>query len=63
VERSKDGRTWEPVAKLKNSCEGPDSEWRMHSLGKAIDTHYLRIEILSNCGVPDLLTLRGLKLE
>jgi hypothetical protein len=63
VERSEDGKTWEPVAKLKNSCDGPDSEWRMHSLGQAIKAHYLRIEILSNCGVPDLLTLRGLKFE
>jgi len=63
VERSENGKTWEPIATWTNSCDAPDEEWRVHTLGKAIETRHLRFEILSNCGTADLLTLRGLKLE
>lgn len=62
LEHSKDGTTWKPLAKLKNSCDRPYDEWRVHPLGKAVEA-YVRVEILSNCGAPDIFTLRGVRFE
>jgi len=61
---SKDGNTWEKVALFENVCKStPIYEWHKVPLLESVDSQYVQIEILNNCGDPDLLTLKGLKIE
>ena len=62
VETSDNGFTWSPAGKIANACPSSDSAWAYYPLTTAITTQYLRLMILSNCGDPTLLSLRGVKL-
>jgi hypothetical protein len=53
--------TWKEVAAVENDCKAPAEIWREHRLGSAVRTGNIRLTILSNCGDPDLLTLRGVR--
>ena len=63
IEESPDGKKWQTVGNATAPC-GLDSEvWRTLPLAKTVSTSHVRLKILSNCGAPDLLTLRGVRLE
>jgi hypothetical protein len=63
IEESPDGMKWRAVGNATAPC-GLDSEvWRTLPLGKAVSASHIRLKILSNCGAPGLLTLRGVRLE
>ena len=63
VEVSDDTSTWKEVATVENDCNAPAENWRDHSLGNAVSTKNVRIKILSNCGAPTFLTLRGVRFK
>ncbi len=62
VEVSADGSSWSKITTIENACEGPENRWRTFPLGRSVETRWLRLLIRSNCGDPELLTFRGLKL-
>lgn len=61
---SDDGAEWTPFAPASDVCELDPARSR-HSVEASVPVQakFLRIEILSNCGDPDFLTLKGLKIE
>lgn len=63
LEISDDGNTWKEVAAMENDCNAPAENWRDHSIDSTVITKNVRIRILSNCGAPDLLTLRGVRFK
>ena len=63
VEISEAGAIWKEIYKIENACNGPTDIWRDHSLGQTVNTKYIRFTILSNCGNPDFLTLRGVRFK
>ncbi|MHB1606649.1 MAG: discoidin domain-containing protein [Leptospirales bacterium] len=61
---SNNGRFWIPIENFNNICKVNEKDgWHVLKFSHASKTRYLKIEILSNCGDPQLLTLRGLKFE
>lgn len=61
---SSNGRYWMPMENFNNLCEMSEKDgWHVLKFSHASKTRYLKIEIRSNCGDPQLLTLRGLKFE
>lgn len=64
---SLDGYNWHKVAEPSNLCKdigksnGWSPNWRLVNFDQEIKVKFLRIEILSNCGDPNLVTLRGLR--
>lgn len=64
VLKSNDGKKWVNIIEKSNICDENSGEgWHKIILEKQIDARYLKVEILSNCGDPHLLTLRGLKVK
>ncbi|PPK71575.1 F5/8 type C domain-containing protein [Methylobacter tundripaludum] len=64
VEVSSDGESWTSVAATDNACTSNASqEWRDIKFAKPVKMRYLKILIFSNCGDPEFLTLRGLRVE
>ena len=64
MEISDDGTDWTPIASENDLCAVSDPDgWRTVKTPKGIQARFLRIEIMSNCGDPDLLTLKGLSVE
>jgi hypothetical protein len=61
VESSADGKAWKAVVTIQNACNAVGDTWRIHDFGTTLKTRYVRFTVLSNCGDPDLLTLRGVK--
>jgi hypothetical protein len=61
---SDDGAEWTPFAFASDVCELDQARSR-HSVEASapVQARFLQIEILSNCGDPDFLTLKGLKIE
>jgi hypothetical protein len=55
--------TWKQVLALENDCNAPSENWRDHPVGNTVSTNNVRIKILSNCGDPTLLTLRGVRFK
>lgn len=61
--RSGDG-DWHRVGRFEDLCNtATDDGWHYMLLGKAQNARFVRLTIFRNCGDPDLLTLRGLRLE
>lgn len=63
VQTSTDGKTWTTVESIADACQGGENTWRSFTVAKPVSTRRLRLLIHSNCGDPDYLTLRGVKLE
>ena len=63
IETSADGKNWESAQTIEGACKGPNDTWRSYKLEQGINTRYLRLKIVSNCGNPDILTLRGIRFE
>jgi hypothetical protein len=63
VEISDDTNTWKEVTAVENDCNAPSENWRDHPLGNTVNTKNVRIKILSNCGDPAFLTLRGVRFK
>lgn len=63
VETSEDGTKWTRVYSIPDACQGQENRWRTFGMSKPIAARWLRLTIHSNCGDPDLLTLRGLRVE
>lgn len=64
IKVSNDGEKWATAASFDNICVAnrPDN-WHVVKLTKPLRTRFLQIKIFANCGDPDYLTLRGLKIE
>ena len=62
VEISDDGNSWTPVAGSDDACapNTPDG-WSNINFAESVTTRYVKVIIFSNCGDPELLTLRGLR--
>lgn len=54
---------WTEVFQGELDCSQKSEKWRTVRLSSNKDIQFMRIHILSNCGSPELLTLRGLKIE
>lgn len=64
IEIANDGKSWEPVAGSDNACvSNSPQEWHDIRIDKPVKARYLRIIIFSNCGNPEFLTLKGLRVE
>jgi hypothetical protein len=63
VEVSANGKDWNIVQAVTDACASEENRWKSLALDKPIDTRWLRLTVHSNCGDPDFLTLRGIKLE
>jgi hypothetical protein len=63
IKTSNDNKSWTTAARSDDICAtGGRDGWRGVTLGQTVTARYLEIEILANCGDPDLLTLRGLRI-
>jgi hypothetical protein len=64
VEMSNDGNSWSEAASSDNACTPNAPEgWVNITFPKPVTTRYLKIVILSNCGDPNLVTVRGLRFK
>jgi len=63
VQGSTDGTRWTPMLMIADACEGGENRWRNFPLAKAQMVASVKLVIQSNCGDPDYLTLRGVKVE
>jgi F5/8 type C domain len=64
VKASEDGKSWVTVAASDDVCvANAPGGWHSFKLPNQIKTRFLEIEILANCGDPNFLTLRGLRIE
>jgi len=64
VSISDDGRTWVSAASAGVTCNSIGNDtWFPIKLKSEAETKYVKINILSNCGDPNLTTVRGIKFE
>lgn len=64
IKVSNDEQTWAEVESSNDVCTSNAPEgWHKLQLPKKLDARYLKVEILENCGDPELLTLRGLRIN
>jgi hypothetical protein len=64
IEISDGGDLWTPIIGSDNLCrEGADGKWHNVVLESVKKIRFLKVIIFSNCGDPEFLTLRGLKVE
>lgn len=64
VKASDDGKSWTTVAASDDVCvANSPGGWHNFKLPNQVKTRFLEIEIMANCGDPNFLTLRGLKIE
>ncbi|WP_145632837.1 discoidin domain-containing protein [Bradyrhizobium daqingense] len=64
IKISDDGSAWTSIASVGDICALDDLRgWRTVKIPERVRSRFLQIEILSNCGHPDILTLKGLKVE
>jgi hypothetical protein len=64
IKLSNDGKSWTTAASSENICEANEPEgWHGVKLPEPLKARFLQIDILSNCGDPAYLTLRGLRVE
>lgn len=64
LEVSTDGNLWTLASVVADACSPntPDG-WNSQDLSKPVQVRFVRMVILSNCGDPSLLTLRGLRVN
>lgn len=64
IKVSNDEQSWNEVATDDDVCTPNTSGgWHKLQLPQKVEARYMKIEILANCGDPEFLTLRGLKVE
>ena len=63
IDVSIDGMRWNNIASEDLNCPGESGQWNSVKATTHVMARYLKINILSNCGDPSLLTLRGLRVE
>jgi hypothetical protein len=64
IKVSNDGKSWVTAASSNDSCvANAPGGWHSVKLTKLVKARFLEVEIFSNCGDPDFLTLRGLRIE
>ncbi|PLW77266.1 discoidin domain-containing protein [Cohaesibacter celericrescens] len=64
VKVSKNGKSWIDMGNTDDIClANAPGGWHTLKLPNQVAARFLEIEILSNCGDPEYLTLRGLKIE
>lgn len=64
IKTSNNGQLWHTVANGDDMCSANSpGGWHKFNLPNKVEARYLEIAIISNCGDPDFLTLRGLKIE
>lgn len=62
ISTSNDGKSWTQVAESDNACANKPDEWFNIELPKPSTGRYIKVIISSNCGDPQFLTLRGLRI-
>ncbi len=64
VEVSDDGQHWITLGMFDDLCDSDWSNgWATIALPTSVTTRYMRINVWENCGHPDLLTLKGLRVD
>jgi F5/8 type C domain len=64
IKTSNDGTNWTPIASASDVCALDDpSSWRDVGISEPAQGRFMQVEILSNCGDPTFLTLKGLRVE
>jgi len=64
VTTSDDGKSWVSAASENVTCNSIRNDtWYPIKLKSEAETKYVKISILSNCGNPDLTTVRGIHFE
>jgi hypothetical protein len=64
LEFSDDGRKWTPMPAAERPCAlDPADSWSNLKLPSPARSRYLKIYILSNCGDPSLVTVRGFRFD
>ena len=63
IEVSDNSRIWKSIYKGELNCEDNSEDWRSVALDKSVSARYMKVNVLSNCGDTNLLTLRGLRFE
>ena len=64
IKISPDGKSWVTAATSDDSCAAnAPGGWHNVSLAKQVKARFLAVDIFANCGDPDFLTLRGLRVE
>jgi len=64
IKTSSDGKLWRTVAQVGDMCSYNSIRgWNKVNLPSKVEARYLEIDILSNCGDPEFLTLRGIKVK
>lgn len=63
VETSNDAISWKTHTNAEIGCSNNSDQWGYIELSPAVKARYLKVNILSNCGDPTYLTLRGLKFD
>ncbi len=61
IETSDDKSEWKQIYSNELTCSQDSERWNTLVLPDKIRTRYIRIQIISNCGNPGSLTLKGLK--
>lgn len=64
IKVSNDGKSWVTAATSNDTCgaNAPDG-WHNVKLAYQVRARFLEVDIFANCGDPDFLTLRGLRIE
>ncbi|MBV9484225.1 MAG: discoidin domain-containing protein [Acidobacteria bacterium] len=62
IKTSNNGTDWTQMASATNLCAWDGRRSRV-KISQSVQAKFLQIEILSNCGDPDFLTLKGLAVE
>jgi hypothetical protein len=62
IKTSDNGTDWTQMASASDLCAWDGRRSRL-KISQSVQAKFLRVEILSNCGDPDLLTLKGLAVE
>ena len=60
---SENGQNWNKIIQNNDICSPSFNQWKYVKLENIFRSRFLKIEILSNCGTKDHVTLRGLKLK
>ena len=61
---SSDGQSWVLAGVSEDNCNAnAPLGWHNVKLAKQVQARFLEIDVFANCGAPDLLTLRGLRVE
>jgi len=64
IKVSDDGKSWVTTATTDDACNAnAPGGWHNIKLTEQVNARFLEIDVFSNCGDPDLLTLRGLKID